>query len=61
MHATRDSKQIHIQIGIPVPTEVELKKRLVEASPMQLLGIDKGAVHIEQQGFQLHSLSPSCR
>ena len=57
-HAARDCEQLCVKIRVPIPTEPELKKGLVESLPMKLLGIDKGAIHVEEQGFQLHKQLP---
>src|SRR5205085_11389295 len=35
--ATRDCEQLRVKVRVPIPFEPELKKRLVESLPMELL------------------------
>ena len=54
IRTARNLQQVFIELPIPIPTEAEIEKRLVERLTMKLLGVDEGAVHVKEQGLELH-------
>ncbi len=52
-------EQLVIQRYIPVPVEAVLCKGLVERFAVTVLGVGKGAVHVENNSFNSHKIQIS--